>query len=1026
MSRGAGEPEEVTMTDRSRSIARLQFLGGQRIEIGSDVVTPEAERLFAMVVRLCVPLGRLVSRQTVMDTLWPGADEANARHNLRQTVYKARELGLVVESGEDGLRLDPRQWSCDWEDPVGDVPGEWLPDYDPLFSDDLRGWVTAQRVGVHASLRPRIVKSLQRARAAGELAAADAYARQLLSIDELNEEATMTRAELMAMQGSKVDALRLLDAYLAEVGSISRGREAAIPAHMLRKRIAEKLPALNYLARNAHFGQLEGRGPEAKHLSGALFETRAGRGKGILLSGATGSGKSRLIHETKKSALLQGMRTLEVECADAIITPPFSTLRAVVKQLLDSPGAAGVSPDELHSIRKWLVNTQGSPDSTPANEIEELFAAVSEETPLLLVINRSELSDRQSLELVDGLYRRGVPRYHSTVLESSVAAPPKAKPLALRNLDHVCLRQLSTMEVDRILRSYSEAAQPRATTAHISCAAVCSEGNPMYAIEMLGLLLDEGSPDTLPWRVQVAIANQVEEMTPLERRALLLCDIMSPLVRLDELKTALNADDVEFKSCVDSLEIHGALRIDAEAMSASPLLSRELRKHGGLTTLRLDCIALAKLLEGTLSATPDPTALFAILRLYVTANDESGASALLNRKAGVIFRCTTSTNLLEQTHRLSSIARGPQLRGLLKAIEERVRDGSEGHTGIVAHGEKTIPASLPRTGAPVQKSENSFTYEQSYKDAISLACNPEVAPEQRLAEAVAAMISADNLNNRDYLQKAHAAVVSVEDSPSVQTFDLVRARLIYAATSGSRDAAIAIAEDLATQSRECADIRLACQGLRNASSVVAHYGSIARAKHLAHESRELATKHNYTLQISHADVALADLAIHELDLAAAAAHIKHAQKSLSALPRGTRMISADINCAQCWFEIVRGDIPQAGKHYRGLVQSLGKGVSGTSRSTMLAARIATFNGTWNSRISNDLREVAIDVASRAFMPNEHRAVAALLLASKGRPEASIAGETYATYRTRCEGYGNRAWSFADALASEAGCGLLAV
>ena len=47
------------MADRSRYIARVQFLGAQRIEIGNEVVTPDAERLFAMIVRLSVPLGRI-------------------------------------------------------------------------------------------------------------------------------------------------------------------------------------------------------------------------------------------------------------------------------------------------------------------------------------------------------------------------------------------------------------------------------------------------------------------------------------------------------------------------------------------------------------------------------------------------------------------------------------------------------------------------------------------------------------------------------------------------------------------------------------------------------------------------------------------------------------------------------------------------------------------------------------------------------------------------------------------------------
>ena len=53
-------------------------------------------------------------------------------------------MGLVVESGEDGLRLDPHHWSADWDDPVGDVAGTWLPDYEPDFSEELCAWLAAQ------------------------------------------------------------------------------------------------------------------------------------------------------------------------------------------------------------------------------------------------------------------------------------------------------------------------------------------------------------------------------------------------------------------------------------------------------------------------------------------------------------------------------------------------------------------------------------------------------------------------------------------------------------------------------------------------------------------------------------------------------------------------------------------------------------------------------------------------------------------------------------------------------------------
>ena len=498
------------MSDRSRSVARVQFLGSQRIDIGSEMVTPEAERLFGMIVRLSVPLGRITSRMTMMETLWPGIDEANARHNLRQTVYKARELGLTVESGEDGLRLDPRHWSCDWDDPVGDVLGEWLPNYAPDFSMDLVAWVTAQRVGVHAMLRPRLLRALQTARSAGDLMHADRYAAQLLDIDTLNEEATLTRAEWMAMQGAKVDALVLLDAYLAEIGRVGAGKDAALPAQILRRRIAEKLPAIAYQGTGLHYGPLIGRQGEAKRLIAAIFDARAGRGGAILLQGPDGSGKSRLLFEVKKSACLQGMRVIELATDPAPTSEPFAALRTIVARLLDQPGAMGITPESLAFVRAWLCNTAFSPEECPAAAIEDLMASVSEETPLAILFDNAHRMDADSLVHLDRLYRKGERRYHMLVLASATHATPTETPVELQWIERLPLRPMSLTDVRAIVTMWAGAELPRAKQDQIACASVFAEGVPMYGIEMLGLMLDSGSPDVIPWRdiFLVLIINQ--------------------------------------------------------------------------------------------------------------------------------------------------------------------------------------------------------------------------------------------------------------------------------------------------------------------------------------------------------------------------------------------------------------------------------------------------------------------------------------------------------------------------------------
>ncbi len=524
----------------------MQFLGAQRIEIGSDEVTPEAERLFGMIVRLSVPLGRITSRQTMMDTLWPGAGDANARHNLRQTVYKAREIGLVVESGEDGLRLDPRHWSCDWDDPVGDVGGEWLPNYVPEFSEELAAWITAQRVGVHALIRPRIIRSLQTARSAGDLAIADRYAAQLLRIDELNEEATLTRAELLAMQGAKIDALRLLDAYLAEIGRLGSGKDAALPAQLLRRRIAEKLPTVAYQSGAKHHGPLVGRQRESKKLLAGLFDARAGRGQAFLLQGGDGSGKTRLLYETRKSAALQGMQVFEMACDSTPSAMPFAAMRSLVARMLTYPGALGIAPEAMGVLRAWLSSNEFAPDDCPLAEIEDLLASVSEETPLLLLVEHAERIDAESLGRLDRVYRKGVLRHHMMVLTTSTQATPTESPVEVQWVERVALRPMSTVDVRAIVSAYAAAEQRRATQDEIACAAVFAEGVPMFGIEMLGLILDSGSPDLIPWRVQIAVDRSLRELNELQWRILSLCSALRKSARQALVAAALHLQENEF------------------------------------------------------------------------------------------------------------------------------------------------------------------------------------------------------------------------------------------------------------------------------------------------------------------------------------------------------------------------------------------------------------------------------------------------------------------------------------------------
>ena len=1003
------------MSDRSSSVARVQFLGAQRIDIGNEVVTPEAERLFGMLVRLSVPLGRITSRQTMMDTLWPGSDDANARHNLRQTVYKAREIGLIVESGEDGLRLDPRHWSCDWEDPIGDVPGEWLPNYHAEFSEELAAWVTAQRVGVHGMIRPRIIRALQTARSAGELVLADRYAIQLLDIDSLNEEATLTRAELMAMQGAKVDALRLLDAYLAEIGRVGAGHDAALPAQLLRRRIAEKLPAVTYQSAGMHHGPLVGRHRESKRLMAALFDARAGRGGAMLVQGPDGSGKSRLLFEMKKSACLQGMRVVEAATVATPSVVPFTAMRGIVARLLEQPGAMGISPESLAVLRAWLSSDEFAPDDCPSFEIEDLLAAVSEETPLLLLYEQADRMDAESLGQLDRVYRRGVGRHHMLILTSATHATPTEAPVDLQWIERVSLRPMNAVDVRTIVTAWAAAELPRAKQDQIACAAVFAEGVPMYGIEMLGLMLDSGSPDVIPWRVQVAVDRAMRELSELQWRVLALCGLLGASARQSVVAAALKMGEMELANALDGLETFGYVQCEEGVLRASGLMADAAEMKVKAAALSLDASRAAECLETEISERSAFGEIYAYIRLAIAGQQEDRALLLLDEYAGMLLRAENANDIVFEFGRLRSFARTKDFSAMLDSIVAQVLEGS---LGIRSNRDRDIakkPSSLPAVPSATLESEYSLSTKSLLAQAQRAAREPSATPASRLSEATLALFLAFNRGDDDGLANAHQAVNAVRFAAGIQAFDIHRADVIYFASVGDKAHVVQSAERLVEESRRISDVRLACRGLRNASQAHHVFGDFPKAQLFLHESRALAARLGYAAQIVWADLMLAGLAISEMDVDGSEAYLRSAQRQIDAYGMHTPLMTVDVNFFACWTALMKGDSAAAAKAARAGWRATAKcdkdAQSGVFLWSQQATKLATHHGEFTRETQRDYNSLRASIGSRTFYANELFSLAALLLATRNTPRFEETSAFVVSQFPRIQSTGRPIWPY---------------
>ena len=87
----------------------MQTLGACQVQIGSERVSPSAETLFSLVIRMIYAPGLQVSRDVLLSALWPGQPATRQRGNLRQSLYKLRRMGVVMAMDGDYVRFSAGQ-----------------------------------------------------------------------------------------------------------------------------------------------------------------------------------------------------------------------------------------------------------------------------------------------------------------------------------------------------------------------------------------------------------------------------------------------------------------------------------------------------------------------------------------------------------------------------------------------------------------------------------------------------------------------------------------------------------------------------------------------------------------------------------------------------------------------------------------------------------------------------------------------------------------------------------------------------
>jgi DNA-binding SARP family transcriptional activator len=901
------------MATRTPVHVRLRFLGTAHIAVGEHVITPDADRVFALLTRLSAPAGRAIGREVMLDTLWPGVADGPARHNLRQAVYKLRELGIALDTEGEQLSLDRALVTADWEAPTAHISGAWLEPYAPTFSEPMRTWVTTQRLLIHATLRPRLLAELSAARANGVLADAVRVADQLLRIDPMNEEATLVRVESMVMQGSKADALKLLDAYLEEVGSLGRP-DALVPAKLLRTRIAERLPKLSYATSDAWHGLLQGRITEAGEMLRLVFETRSSRGAALLVSGPSGVGATRVVTEGTKSAVLQGMSVVEVECLAPDADGTLSSLPALIGCLLRLPGSVGVSPEALARLRALAAMSPRTAvgAALQADDLADLLAAVSEERPLLVVLDHAERLEPAALRTVLDAYPAGDSRLHSLVLVSTSDARDLAVSHGMRRAPKELA--LGPMPIDAIaamLRGYAKERMTAKADVHIEMAATLSEGYPMYALEFLGALAEDVQLEAVPWKVKSAVEVRLAQLTADEREVLLAAVLLGKCATDERVAKVVGRRTNYVEQRIATLSRRLLIASRDGVLSTLALASDQVTSSTAPSDLSVIRKSVVRTLTTAWNRGAESEVFAGLVHTMGSLDLRQKVEQFIDDQSGTLVArhgdVQALTTLRSVQHDDLGNSATELLNGAVMILEART---TFAHDSLDANW-KAIPRSLAMLPYQHYSVVYGLKNETIVEQSLNQALDPSNPVDRRLSSAGVAMSHAYHFRDPSRFSTALGIARTLCRKVGASRFHSARVDLIAAAHEGSALRVKQAARRLANESHQLSDPAARALGFRNALEGLLRLGPSEDQLVLCEAAIEAANSSGSPIEIGRTQLLAAECWLVRAEYGSAQKSLSFARERYLEANGGESFALADVDGYAALLCAIAGDLTNA-------------------------------------------------------------------------------------------------------------------
>lgn len=563
----------------------LHTLGDCAIELADKCLAPDSEVLFSLLTYLIVERGRPISRSVLLEFFWENEEETRARHCLRQSIYKLRQMRIPIETRNDRYLLGKTTAQVDFEQPTvaqvvlakerDPMPVAIMPGFSPRASAVFQAWLDGVRDAGTAIVRRVLLSAISSERLENRWYVAERLAKQYLTIDPLNEEAHLTLAEALALRGCKSEAIQLLSSYSNDVGQW--GHELRIPAAILRRRISESATFDRVSPPCAT--PLVGRDVALAMLHQLARRAASGAGQTCFIYGDAGIGKTRLAHEFGSITALKGYRIVRVGCRATAASRALSVFMELAPQLLRLPGALGCAPEDLALVRRLAQHTPESPAPNDKHldaetlharlraAIIDLVDCIAAERPLVIVVEDLHWIDPISLSVLQEVVLTNDRR---SLLILLTARTDYARTFACGVDPRVVvlhrLEPLSDTDSRTLATFLIESPSAASSVELLDWCVAHGSGNPFFIIELVRHWKDSGNIIGIPPSLEALIDERLEKVSPLALRILQATTLLGKHSSHEQLSVVLSLPLWQLLDGVEELERNGLANSSIDGM----------------------------------------------------------------------------------------------------------------------------------------------------------------------------------------------------------------------------------------------------------------------------------------------------------------------------------------------------------------------------------------------------------------------------------------------------------------------------